>query len=302
MIDKYILALESFETDTKNIYADYLMGQMVATEGLGSSIATKIANGWETIKRLAMNIFKWLRDAAVGVGKAVGSMLGIVRRTDDTIEVDESDSATVAGAVKDLNDLMTKFEDDTSKCADMLRECESAFEELSRMNSEQEAQLDELEKQADEAMKIVMDMMTPEDRAQFQKIIDDLHSGSSAAEDSFTIATEAGGTRKINIGSIKAKFSKLGERSKNGETASANLTGKINSMIDRLKSQSKSEDGSDTKTETTKQRIISKLLRIVSAIGRFFRDIPAMIQRAMKALFKNRTKVVAYDGPSPEIG
>lgn len=302
-MERYLLALEAFESETHDIYADYLIGQMVATEGFKENIGARIKQGWETVKRIALQIWEWIKRAGRTVRDAVFKFHKVLHDTPDFMEVElerqeakleelrrraEQTSAEAEKAVADAAKMQDRLEKIVEDAYAEFRKIDPTFGEIDELTAKMQ---EENARKLDEYMQAMSIDGFP--------IVE---STRGRAMDSFTMATEASSGFKFNLSNIKSHSDKATANAADNLKKNESLIARVRDMISTAEKKC-NEDPENT--ETTKiQRILSRILKALGTIGRFFASIPSKVHGIFTAVMKARTKttVKEYDGPDPEIG
>lgn len=343
-MERYLLALEAFESETHDIYADYLMGQMIATEGFKENVGARVKQGWEALKRLGLQVWEWIKKAGRAIKSVTSRIISVFRDSDDDIEISRMNQKAkyyeqAAADIADLNatltvdnaELQRNLEKTMAEVDRIMQSGESAAEiaeqltsitddlfakhndAMNRYNTEHKRRMDEIHKLEDELDAEIERIRSSDTIPEHKKAAAIADAGNRILDkgkrqgsfDSYLeSAMEADhGTHKINISSLKKKFQHNVEAASNGIEQNEKLIARINKWIDQVKS--KAQDDENVEATTKLQRILSKILRVASEIGKFFASIPGQVQHIFSVIMKCRvkkTRVKDYDGPAPEIG
>ena len=325
-MERYLLALEAFESETHDIYADYLMGQMVATEGFKDNISARVKQGWETVRRLARQVWEWIKRAGRAIRDAFKRMSEIMRKsrvdydpewenveefyvpTPDLSKVEKQ----VQDACKQMEErLLSQLQDIIDMQREMTesaRKSQTTFEDIDRMNEEllenhrtRMAEVEEVLKQTRENHEEI-DAMLEKNRKDVEDLLASMDSyGYEPATESFNPTKLLGFLKDID------------KRVERAITENEQSVGAVTRIIDDA---ARETDDENVREATKKQGFLSKILNLLGRIGRFLASIPALVQKSMrhanelrklkianaKANKAKKTKVKAYNGPDPEIG
>lgn len=344
-MERYLLALEAFESETHDIYADYLMGQMVATEGFKDTISARVKQGWENLKRIALQIWDWIKKAGHAIKSVAGRIIAVFRNSDDDIEIARMNQKAryyeqAAEEIADLNanmsvdnaELQSNLEKTMAEVERIMqsgKDAEAIAAELTeitddlmskhneamrRYNDEHKRKMDEIKQLEDELDIEIGRIQTDDSIPEHQKAARIAEAGNrildkgkrSGSFDSFVdTAMEADtGTRRINISSLKKKFSRNVETASKETERNEKLISRINHWIDQVKNRH--QDDENVEATSKLQRLLSTILRIAGEIGKFFASIPRHVQHIYGVIMTKcrapKTRVKDYDGPDPEIG
>jgi hypothetical protein len=293
-MENYERALVAFEMETNELYLDYVMGTFMATEGVGSSVALKVKNGWETIKGFFRKIKEIIITAANGIATAAQKLVNIIKRCPGEMESDDPE------VVEFMKYAVSVLDDDAEGMVTVEKLTERLLKlsaELTQKSCDINASLDDIERTLKEFEQV---------RVEYEKRYTKLTKNSKAT-DSFTAATEAEG-RRFNIQGI---LNRLHRNSKKVDAQAKANKQNINKVEDAINQCAKEGEGAAgegdsnaVEHQTRKQQALSKILRFFSMVGSFIKSIPSKISGLFSKLmsFRSKAKVEDYDGPSPVIG
>jgi hypothetical protein len=293
-MESYLIALEAFEKETQEVYLDYMMGTFMATEGIGSSVATKVKQGWEFIKK----IFRQIRDTAKRIGRmilgALKKFFNVVKRCPDEIVVDDPE---VAAYVKLAAAVLDGDSDDMLTVDKLMERYRTLVNTLTEQTSRTDATMDEVDKGLDK-MKALQELYDTRYKKLTQKG-DEIKSDDESPKEKKRI--------KINIGGLKNRLLRNGKKAEAQAKANEKEISDTEAKLDKVAADAEKasdEDGASVEEQTKKQGIFSKLLRLIGSIGNFIKSIPSRIASLFSKLmsFRSKAKVEDYDGPSPVIG
>jgi hypothetical protein len=293
-MESYLIALEAFEKETQEVYLDYMMGTFMATEGIGSSVATKVKQGWEFIKK----IFRQIRDTAKRIGRmilgALKKFFNVVKRCPDEIVVDDPE---VAAYVKLAAAVLDGDSDDMLTVDKLMERYRTLVNTLTEQTSRTDATMDEVDKGLDK-MKALQELYDTRYKKLTQKG-DEIKSDDESPKEKKRI--------KINIGGLKNRLLRNGKKAEAQAKANEKEISDTEAKLDKVAADAEKasdEEGASVEEQTKKQGIFSKLLRLIGSIGNFIKSIPSRIASLFSKLmsFRSKAKVEDYDGPSPVIG
>lgn len=276
-LNQYCLALESFEKETLELDLDRQMSLFIGMEA--NVVVNKLKAGWNRLVELARHIWGLITKAAGAVKGAVLKLVGSIKRAPDRVEMDE-DSAKVSDAFEKM---VAENEATMERILKNHEQMYAAMERVMKANADADSVFEETDKMLDELLKATSEMIQ--------------EANAAMAMDSFVAMEAEGSGRKVvkPISSLKNAASQLAERARNAMSKNEEAVKAAKDGI--TKEANMAEDGEKV---GLKQRILSKILRGLSMIGKFFASIPSKVAAGWRRIFQ-RTSTEKYDGPAPEV-
>jgi soluble cytochrome b562 len=293
-MESYVRALESFERETQEVYLDYMMGTFMATEGIGSSVATKVRQGWQWVKDMAHKVAHAVKVAAKAIGEAIQKFFRMLRRCPDEIETsrDQEMSQFMRGALA----LLDSDSSDSLTVEKLMERYTQVADELAQNTKDiPEGDLDAI----DAATKDMQQLRSAYDE-RYKKLVPEKDNGEEEESSKKP-------RRKFNIKAFINRLFRNGkkadEKAKDAEKQIAKIETSIAKAADAATNASE-EEGDSVEHQTKLQRALSKVLRFFIWVANFFKSIPSRIAGLFSKLmsFRSKAKVEDYDGPSPVIG
>lgn len=289
-MEQYVRALESFEQETRNFDADYIMSAFIGFEADGgdaqktkSNFRQRVNAGWAFVKEKAGKILTFIISIPGRIVSGLRTLGEMIRRIPSRIKGNPDEAKKVAAEATKESAKAEKGFSLIRKIRNLIHRAKTA--KTSEDMEEVEAELTEVEKEA-----------------QVVFVVDENGNGSAVESFLAGIAMEADAANKkrgpsgfIDGNPLKALFDKLTQWAKKGsdEAASAAKDAKTNMDAD-----ANASGDADPKAQNQKQRIWSRIARALGSIGRFFAGIPGRLSAWFKRVF-HRTETEKYDGPNP---
>lgn len=333
-MERYLLALEAFESETHDIYADYLMGQMIAIEGFSGNIGARIKSGWDKVRQAALWLWNLLVSAVQAIGAAVGRFRNVIRKAPKKSTAKPEDIKDVKSVVAEQNDLIDKATENLQQVMkfaeeyqrsvdnmDQLEELDRVTMEFLNKNGETFKSFDEFMKNSTSPLVFESDMSgaiegsLDELKAKREKLKAEseqtLNEMDKIADRSRRMAEYA---HSVSSGSVQVTdvsdiAQKLDEIMNDADVKTKKVKDATEHVKRTVESASNASSNGESESEEVKkatllQRIGSRILRMLGVFSRFFTSIPKRVTGWLRKIFPpiQKTRVKDYDGPAPEIG
>lgn len=293
-MEQYLRALESFEQETRNFDADYMMSAFIGFEADGGdaqkakgNFRQRVNAGWQFVKEQAGKILAFIISIPSRIMKGLRDLGNMIRRIPSRIKGDAAEAKKVAADASKEAAKAKKGFNLIRKIRNLINRSKNA--KTAEDMEEVEAELNEVEQEA----KVVF-------------VVDE--NGNSSVVESFlagiAMEAEANAGKKRGPASffdgnpIKSLLDKLSQWAKKGsdEAAGAAKEAKTN-----MEADANAGGGDDPKAQNQKQRIWSRIARVLGNVGKFFAGIPSKISGWFKKIF-HRADTENYNGPDPMAG
>lgn len=325
-MDQYIAALESFDKECNDLYADILMSHMIATESVGATLKAKVKEAWRKLQELARTIWTKVQQLGRVIKEGVSKMIAMFNKSPDSAEGAEASAKAVAAEekfgdaqleaieqcckiIEELSDklrlddkMALAFDEDNLKAlADQFREVRDLYE---KANAERKDALQALMESKDEFTEARYDLHKSREQmlreeligrqAGLVKTVDETNTRINAAKerkglDSYIEGEVAPATEASAPRKISFSNikSKLGRNGKKAEDGISKADSAINKLRNVIDGFVKRADSSeDTADDNRKQSTLNRALSLLTQIATFLKGIPGAIAEAFKSAWR----------------